>query len=547
MFFETPTMRSCRPWLENAKTGIIRVTKGTLSEDQVILELKRLVSSSVQWALLRIDETTFKVDYPTKFDLDKINEFGMCKVPGSACILEFDEWKRNDPVGVPLVQIWVRFFGLPPEPLNDFLETWSLGSLIGKTLEVDMTFTRMHGISRMRVGVLDVDAVPCFLGWVYEGMSYDLRIEIEGVSMIQDADKGMGTDGGTDGGDGRQDDLMDHDQPANQSGAPGGQGKESEAPVGKTSTSAPMVGLRRDALDAMVTPSRLHRADLEDDDPIPTAPGSTNPAPASMPMAGLRFGSFGAVLAPGRLWGDRMERDEHVEHDLPPLSLVRFSFSEGGDALAVPVSPKGSDSRQTALVLPSSVEFLESSIIAAAYPGVTYRRAIPSPQRPQEADVVVEGSGLSSTPTPQGDTASTQLSQEATTVEAPLVGTVQEPVPEVGVPASPPTAHTGRGMDISIPEVVAFGGIPDPASGGRRPSRRIQEQPDADEFQLGRAMWMAKIRDTESSTGHLQSVYLDPYVVITQPCGPQGAYGYWVQPMGDGCTGYIQPVWMAVQ
>ena len=80
---------------------------------------------------------------------------------------------------MPLAQIWVRFYGLPPEPLNDCLETWSLGSLIGKTLEVDTPFTRMHGIARMRVGVLDVDAVPCFLVWVYEGMSYDLRIEIE--------------------------------------------------------------------------------------------------------------------------------------------------------------------------------------------------------------------------------------------------------------------------------------------------------------------------------------------------------------------------------
>ena len=80
--------------------------------------------------------------------------------------------------GAPHVQcaisvhpIYSPFPSSAPEPLNDFLETWSLGSLIGKTLEVDMPFTRMHGIARMRVGVLDVDAVPCFLGWVYEGMS----------------------------------------------------------------------------------------------------------------------------------------------------------------------------------------------------------------------------------------------------------------------------------------------------------------------------------------------------------------------------------------
>ena len=75
-------------------------------------------------------------------------------------------------------------------------------------------------------------------------------------------------------------------------------------------------------------------------------------------------------------------------------------------------------------------------------------------------------------------------------------------MPEVGVPVSLPTvSHTGRGMEFSIPEVVAFGGIPDPTSGGRRSSRRIQEQPDAVDFQLGRAMRMAKIRDIESSAG----------------------------------------------
>ena len=39
---------------------------------------------------------------------------------------------------------------------------------------------------------------------------------------------------------------------------------------------------------------------------------------------------------------------------------------------------------------------------------------------------------------------------------------------------------------------------------------------------------------------------MDPYVVVTQYYGLEGALGYWVQPMGDGSTGYLQPVWMAV-
>ena len=46
--------------------------------------------------------------------------------------------------------------------------------------------------------------------------------------------------------------------------------------------------------------------------------------------------------------------------------------------------------------------------------------------------------------------------------------------------------------------------------------------------------------------GYFQSYSLDPDVVLTHSYGLQGAFGYWVQPMGDGGSGYIQPVRMAV-
>ena len=101
-------------------------------------------------------------------------------------------------------------------------------------------------------------------------------------------------------------------------------------------------------------------------------------------------------------------------------------------------------------------------------------------------------------------------------------------------------------LSPSRENMVNFGGNPDPASGDRRVSRRIQDQTDADDLQMRRAMRAANLRDIESNTGYLQGVCLDPYVVITEQCGGQGAFGYWVQPMGDGCTGYLQPVWMTV-
>uniref|UniRef100_M8BFR5 GDSL esterase/lipase n=1 Tax=Aegilops tauschii TaxID=37682 RepID=M8BFR5_AEGTA len=39
------------------------------------------------------------------------------------------------------------------------------------------------------------------------------------------------------------------------------------------------------------------------------------------------------------------------------------------------------------------------------------------------------------------------------------------------------------------------------------------------------------------TNGYLQSYSLDPYVVLTHSYGLQGAFGYWVQPMGDEAGG----------
>ncbi|XBI63841.1 hypothetical protein VPH35_044167 [Triticum aestivum] len=49
-----------------------------------------------------------------------------------------------------------------------------------------------------------------------------------------------------------------------------------------------------------------------------------------------------------------------------------------------------------------------------------------------------------------------------------------------------------------------------------------------------------------ADAGYLQGHSVDPYVVATHSDGGQGAFGYCVYPMGDGSSGYFQPVWMAV-
>ena len=72
---------------------------------------------------------------------------------------------------------------------------------------------------------------------------------------------------------------------------------------------------------------------------------------------------------------------------------------------------------------------------------------------------------------------------------------------------SSPTIREGRGSPDGSPrertteELIAFGGIADPVSAGRRVSDRIQGQPDADDLQVARAKRAAMLRHVKATTG----------------------------------------------
>ncbi|KAE8806429.1 hypothetical protein D1007_17234 [Hordeum vulgare] len=181
MFFETPksTLVLAPPRLESSRTGLVKVTNGTLTAEQVSQQLRRLVSETYEWASDRVDEQSFQVEFPRREDLQRLLTFGVSRVSGSKCLLEFEECKKPEPHGIRLKKVWIKFPGIPETLLNDFLIVWSLGSLIGKTEKVDMPFTRKRGVARLLVMVLDVEFIPDFAPWSYDGVHYDLDVEVE--------------------------------------------------------------------------------------------------------------------------------------------------------------------------------------------------------------------------------------------------------------------------------------------------------------------------------------------------------------------------------
>ena len=81
--------------------------------------------------------------------------------------------------------------GFPPEAKEDYLGLWSIGTLFGKTQEVDMAYMRQHGVLRTRLLCADYTLIPDSLDIFIKGGGHRLSFQIEsapGFQRTADAD-----------------------------------------------------------------------------------------------------------------------------------------------------------------------------------------------------------------------------------------------------------------------------------------------------------------------------------------------------------------------
>jgi hypothetical protein len=218
------------------------------------------------------------------------------------------------------------------------LALFAVGSLIGKTQEVDMAFTRQHSVARMRVLVTDLKFNPTgIVDHVYDGVGYGIVFKIEGED------------------DHAKDDGDDDSEP--RSDPPEGE-KPKEGPAIGNSTS--MIALPKSAKGADGGSGGVSGGGVKHAAPAVITTLAVIPAmvergtkvggkganhAASIPQR-VRVGQIDCVddsispkSAPPRLlWGDR-EDEESLPSPLSPLSPKSPRFS---DSLLIRASSQAS-------------------------------------------------------------------------------------------------------------------------------------------------------------------------------------------------------------
>jgi hypothetical protein len=227
MFFECPITKSYRPKLESTWLGLLSVTGGELSIPAITAQLQRLVPvENFSWECRQVGHNIFKDTFPDREKIERLARFGTFQVPNSRIQLTFEQCVTSMEPTSKLPEIWILMSGIPQRRIGDFLAMWSLGTLFGKTLKVDMKYTRDKGVLRILVGCLDFRRIPAkeriFIADGFYDISFEVEVQrdLEMVAAANPGEEPSDNDGHGNNGDStskspKNQDAMDTDSTLN--------------------------------------------------------------------------------------------------------------------------------------------------------------------------------------------------------------------------------------------------------------------------------------------------------------------------------------------
>ncbi|KAM0871704.1 hypothetical protein ACQ4PT_039194 [Festuca glaucescens] len=180
---------------ENPKLAKVTVDGDAMTIPEIIEQLKRIVPyEKFNWEVFHFKDNIFRVKLPSKQEVQRFKNF----------------------------EVWVQVAGLPSDMRSDYLSLWGVGTLFGKTLDVDMAYTRKNKVLRTKIGCLDRSLIPADSDVFIRRGFYKLHFEVkvaQGSQEVNMVDANNGNDGNDDAQHGEKKygggHAMDMDQKGN--------------------------------------------------------------------------------------------------------------------------------------------------------------------------------------------------------------------------------------------------------------------------------------------------------------------------------------------
>ncbi|KAM0832308.1 hypothetical protein ACQ4PT_064991 [Festuca glaucescens] len=178
--------------VENPKLAKVTVDGDAMTIPEIIEQLKKIVpSEKFNWEVFHFRDNVFRVKLPSKQDVQRLKNFG-----------------------------------LPTDIRSDYLSLWGVGTLFGKTLDVDMAYTRNNKVLRTKIGCLDRNLIPADSDVFIRRGFFKLCFEVEtaqGSQEVNMVEANNGNDGNDDAHHGEENNgggnAMDMDPKGTDEGA----------------------------------------------------------------------------------------------------------------------------------------------------------------------------------------------------------------------------------------------------------------------------------------------------------------------------------------
>jgi hypothetical protein len=148
--------------------------------------------------------------------MQRMIEWGLVHTKDRKAVLSIEELGGGSNVKQVTRKVWVQMSRLPSE-LRDFLTIWAVGTILGVTKDVDMSFTRQHNRAKMQVSVLDLALIPISVDVVIGDNVYEMFFKVEPEEMgdkplLLEMDDGEDEEDKTDEANGGDSELGNHMQ-----------------------------------------------------------------------------------------------------------------------------------------------------------------------------------------------------------------------------------------------------------------------------------------------------------------------------------------------